>query len=100
MTSPNLFIVDDLPHGWLFPQVTAVVQHGGWAAHMEELRVGNRRPGITRRTAQHLADAMRKTVENDALCTRAAALGQKISDEAGVRRAVGRIERYVAWGRM
>lgn len=119
--APNLFVVDDAPHDWLFPQMAAVVHHGGagttaaalragvpniitpfapndqpaWAARVAALAVGIRLPAIKRLTAQRLADAMHKAVDDDALRTRAAPLGQEIRAEAGVQRAVEIIERHV-----
>ena len=119
--APNRFVIDDAPHDWLLPQMAAVVHHGGagttaaalragvpnvitpfapndqpaWAARVVALEVGIRLPAIKRLTAQRLADAMRKAMDDDTLRTHAAALGQKIHAEAGVQRAVAIIERHV-----
>jgi sterol 3beta-glucosyltransferase len=36
----RLFFVEDIPHGWLFPRVSAVVHHGGAGTTAEGLRAG------------------------------------------------------------
>jgi UDP:flavonoid glycosyltransferase YjiC (YdhE family) len=38
--SARLYLADDIPHGWLFPRVSAVVHHGGAGTTAEGLRAG------------------------------------------------------------
>jgi len=40
----DVFVVEDVPHGWLFPRVRAVVHHGGVGTLAAGLRAG--RPGV------------------------------------------------------
>jgi len=37
---PNVFVVDSIPHDWLFPQVAAVIHHGGAGTTAAGLRAG------------------------------------------------------------
>ena len=39
-TLPNVFVVDDVPHLWLFPRLAAVVHHGGAGTTAAGLRAG------------------------------------------------------------
>jgi UDP:flavonoid glycosyltransferase YjiC (YdhE family) len=120
-TPPNVFVVDNVPHAWLFPRMAAVIHHGGagttgaglragvpsiltafagdqmaWAERVVKLGVGPRVPGIKQLTAEKLAEAMQTAVTDSALRARAAALGEKIRAEYGVGRAVEVIERHAA----
>ncbi len=36
----NVFIIDSVPHDWLFPQIAAVVHHGGSGTTFEACRAG------------------------------------------------------------
>ncbi|MDA0242846.1 MAG: glycosyltransferase [Chloroflexi bacterium] len=120
--SERVFVVDNVPHAWLFPRMAAVVHHGGagttaagfragvpnlitpfaldqyaWADLATELGV---RPknlgGIKRLTAEKLADAIRVAVHDEGLKARATALGQQIRAENGVARAVEIIEQHAS----
>jgi sterol 3beta-glucosyltransferase len=117
----NVFFVQDVPHAWLFPQMAAVVHHGGagttaaslragvpsiviplagdqhaWAGRVTGLGVGLRHASLTRLTVDGLAQAIQTAVNDQALRARAAALGEKIRAEHGVERAVALIERQAA----
>lgn len=118
-TSPNVFVVQDVPHSWLFPRVAAVVHHGGagttgeglragvpniitpfapndqmaWAERVVALGIGPRVPGIKALTAEKLAEAINTAVSDSAMRARAAALGEKIRAEDGIAHAVEIIER-------
>jgi sterol 3beta-glucosyltransferase len=117
----NVCFVEDVPHAWLFGQMSAIVHHGGagttgaalragvpslvtpfladqsaWAERVVQLGVGPRLPGIGRLTAETLAAAMHTAVTNTALRDRAAALGEKIRAEDGVGTAVRLIEAHAA----
>jgi UDP:flavonoid glycosyltransferase YjiC (YdhE family) len=115
----DVLFVEDAPHSWLFPRMTAVMHHGGagstgaglragvpsivtpftgdqcaWAERVVHLGVGPRAPGIRSLTAEKLAAAINIAVNDSALRQRAAALGEKIRAENGVARAVEIIERH------
>lgn len=121
-TTADVFVVEDVPHAWLFPRVAAVVHHGGagttgaalradvpnivvpfasvdqvaWAERVATLGVGPRAPRISRLTAETLAEAITVAVNDAAMRARAAALGAAIRAEDGIGRAVELIERHAA----
>jgi UDP:flavonoid glycosyltransferase YjiC (YdhE family) len=112
--SPHpVYFVESLPHDWLLPRVAAVVHHGGagttaagiragvpsilvpigadqrlWAYRVETLGVGPNPIPRSQLTAERLAHAITQAVTDPAMCQRAAALGEKIRAENGVREAV------------
>lgn len=115
----TVFLIKDVPHGWLFPQMAAVVHHGGagttaaglragvpsvivphgmdqpmWGQRVAELGVGA--PPIPRKqlTAENLAGAIKIALQNEVVY-RARELGEKISGENGVARAVELINQYL-----
>jgi UDP:flavonoid glycosyltransferase YjiC (YdhE family) len=123
-TRPDRVLGDDVyltaaaPHSWLYPQVSAVVHHGGagttgsglraglptqilphradqsfWAARVHALGVGP--PAIPRRrlTVDRLATALRVLTRDWRMRERAADLGALICEEDGVGDAVGEIVR-------
>jgi UDP:flavonoid glycosyltransferase YjiC (YdhE family) len=115
---PNsIYMLDTIPHDWLFPRVAAVVHHGGvgttaaglragvpsllvpffgdqpfWGERVRALGVGP--AAIPRRdlTAERLARAIQEAVGDEALRRRAAEIGALIRAENGVGRAVAIIE--------
>lgn len=109
----DVFCADALPHDWLFPRVAAVVHHGGagttgaalragvpaivvpfttdqpfWGSRVAALGVGPTPIPRKRLTRERLADAFRRTVADEAMRARAAALGAQIRAEDGVAEAV------------
>jgi UDP:flavonoid glycosyltransferase YjiC (YdhE family) len=109
----HVFMVDSIPHEWLFPQMRAIVHHGGagttaaafragvpqvvcphfadqpfWARHVQKLGVGTKPVYMNKLTVDDLAGAIRQAVTDNDLRTRAAELGRKIRSEDGVSRAV------------
>lgn len=114
MASPGIIEIEGAPHDWLFPQMAAVVHHGGAGTSAEGLRAG--RPTAIfpsnfgdqlfwgrrvralgagpepvpqkRLTAEGLAAAIRAITEDDGMRRRAAELGKEIRSEDGVARAV------------
>lgn len=109
----NVFVLDAVPHDWLFPQVAAVVHHGGagttaaglragkpsiicpflgdqpfWGGLVQQLGVGPKPIPQKRLTADRLAEAIREAVQDVAMQNRADELGKKIRAEDGVARAV------------
>jgi sterol 3beta-glucosyltransferase len=121
----SVIVVDEVPHDWLFPQLAAVVHHGGagttaaglraglptvivaffgdqffWGWRVHELGVGPH--WITRRKLKvdNLAEAIGMAVRDEGMRRRAAALGVRIRAEEGVTNAVSMIEKYAATGRI
>ncbi|MFZ6028546.1 MAG: glycosyltransferase [Chloroflexota bacterium] len=109
----DIFVVDSVPHDWLFPQMTAIVHHGGAGTTAAALRAG--KPGVIcpfvgdqffwgrrvaalgagpapipqrKLTAERLAEAIQKAVTDPLIQSRSAALGEKIRAEDGVGQAV------------
>ena len=107
------FMIDSIPHSWLFPRVAAVVHHGGagttaaglragvpavvvpffgdqpfWGQRVAELGVGPKPVPRKKLTVERLAEAIQAAVTDDAMRQRAADLGSKIRAEDGVGRAV------------
>lgn len=118
-TPPDVFFVDDVPHAWLFPRMAAVVHHGGagttaaglragvpgiivpfggdqssWADLVIKSGVGPPAGAVQRLTPEKLANAIHTAVNDSALRSRAAAMGEKIRAENGIARAVEVVESY------
>jgi UDP:flavonoid glycosyltransferase YjiC (YdhE family) len=116
---PTMLRVTDVPHAWLFDQVSAVVHHGGagttaatlragvpsvvvphvfdqfyWAARTRRLGVGPRAVPRRRLTEEGLASAISLAVGDTALRERAAALGAQIRGEDGPAEAIRLVESY------
>jgi UDP:flavonoid glycosyltransferase YjiC (YdhE family) len=110
--SDDVLTITSAPHDWLFPRVSAVVHHGGagttaaglragrptlvvpffadqpfWGRRVHELGAGPEPLSPKKLTADRLAQAILQTVTDPAIETRAGALGEKIREEDGVRRA-------------
>jgi UDP:flavonoid glycosyltransferase YjiC (YdhE family) len=117
----EVFVADSLPYDWLFPRLTAVVHHGGagttglalragvpaivvpftvdqpfWGSRVAALGVGPRPIPRKRLTQKGLADALRRTVADEAMRARAAALGDRIRAEDGVAAAVEIFGRFAS----
>jgi sterol 3beta-glucosyltransferase len=117
--SDNLYSLGYIPHTWLFPQMAAVVHHGGagttgtglwagvpsiivphlgdqpfWAKRIIELGVGPN--PIPRRllSADRLATAITHAVTDKDMQARAAAMGERIRNEDGIGRAIEIIEGF------
>lgn len=109
----TVFMVDEVPHDWLFPRMKAVVHHGGagttaaglragkptvicpflgdqpfWGRVVFERGLGPRPIPQWQLTAALLSAAIRVAVGDDRIRERAAALGGQIRAEDGVGRAV------------
>lgn len=114
----SIFVTDSIPHRWLFPQMAAVVHHGGsgttgaacwggvpsivvphnfdqpfWGQRLARLGVGPPPVFRSNLTAERLAEAITVSVTDEAMRHRAAELGEKIRGEDGVSRAVEIVER-------
>lgn len=119
----SAFLVDSVPHAWLFPRVAASVHHGGagttgatlragipsvivpfgadqpfWAWLVADRGLGA--PPIPRRrlTAASLARALTSVLEDASIRERAAAMGERIRREDGVGRAVEILDGFLRRG--
>ncbi|GAA2428245.1 glycosyltransferase [Actinomadura vinacea] len=113
----DVFVVDDVPHTWLFPRMAAVVHHGGagttaaglragaptvvcpffgdqayWGRRVAALGAGPRPLPIRRLTVSGLAAAIRQAVGDPRIRRRAAELGRRISAENGVSNACAALD--------
>jgi UDP:flavonoid glycosyltransferase YjiC (YdhE family) len=109
----SIMRVDYVPHDWLFPQVAAVVHHGGagttaagmragvptivvpffgdqpfWGWRVQELGVGPKPVPRKALTAEKLAEAIDQATQSAVFREKAAQLGARIQAEDGVQRAV------------
>jgi sterol 3beta-glucosyltransferase len=115
----RMLVVDDVPHDWLFPQVAAVVHHGGAGTTAAALRAGvpagvvshigdqpywGRRihelgVGATPIPRHHFGaarlDQMLAELAAPCLAVKAAQLGEQLRAERGIERAVAFIERWL-----
>lgn len=115
-SADDIFVVDSVPHDWLFPQMAAVVHHGGagttaaalragkpnvicpfvgdqpfWGRRIAALGVGPAPILKSRLTAERLADGIRKAANDQSIQSKARMYGQIIRSENGVENAVGLI---------
>ena len=113
--------IDSIPHDWLFPQMAAIVHHGGagttaaalragvpsivipfiadqsfWGHRLAMLGVAPKPIPRKKLTAKGLATAIRIAVEDKMMRQQAAILGQKICSEDGVSQAVKAFHQYIA----
>ncbi len=123
--SDEILLLNSTPHDWLFPQMAAVVHHGGagttaaglragvptittptygdqffWGQRIAELGAGP--PPIPRKhlTADRLATAIRRATNDHWMHERARVMAQRVGAEEGVTRAVRLIEGILgAWNR-
>ena len=116
----SVFVIDSVPHDWLFPRMTAVVHHGGasttaagcragvpsliipflgdqffWGERLVDLGVGPLPIPYKELSASRLADAIQVAISDEAMRTRAIALGKRIKEEDGVANAVSAFERHL-----
>jgi sterol 3beta-glucosyltransferase len=120
----DMCAIDAAPHDWLFPQMAAVVHHGGAGTVAAALRAGVPQVGVpswgdqifwarraaalgvgppplprTRLRADSLAAALERALDDPRTRRRAAALAAIIAGEDGVGRAVAAIEARFPDGR-
>jgi sterol 3beta-glucosyltransferase len=109
----SVFLVNSVPHSWLFLRVAAVVHHGGagttaaglragvpsavipffgdqpfWGERIAALGVGPKPIPRKQLTVENLANAIQTVVTDQTMRQRAAALGKKIQAENGIAKAV------------
>jgi len=113
----DVLAVRDVPHSWLFPQMAAVVHHGGagttaaglragvpavvcpffgdqpyWAERVAALGVGPRPVPFSSLTVPRLANAIRQAVQSQDIWRNASALGRRIRSEDGLTHACNVLE--------
>lgn len=112
----RLYVLDAVPHDWLFPRCSVVVHHGGagtthealrwgrasvvcpvfgdqpfWARRVAALGAGPAPLSQKRLTAKRLAEAV-SAAQGPAMTAQAAAVGTKIRTEAGAETAAALID--------
>lgn len=116
-TEPDIFVLESVPHEWLFPRMAAIVHHGGagtagaslragvptiviphksdqpfWGHRVAQLGVGPQPIARKKLNADNLADAIRTTINDETMRQRAKVLGEHIRAENGIGEAVKVIE--------
>ncbi|MGD1910152.1 MAG: glycosyltransferase [Rivularia sp. (in: cyanobacteria)] len=109
----TIFQIDNIPHSWLFPQMSCIVHHGGagttaatfrsgvpvvivpffgdqpfWAYQAAKLGVSPPMINKNNLTVETLAQAIATAIENQSIGKKAAILGEKIRSENGVAKVV------------
>jgi sterol 3beta-glucosyltransferase len=117
LLSPNVFVADTVPHGWLFPRAAAVVHHGGagttaqglragkptvivpfvldqpfWAARVRARGLGPEPIPRKKLTTERLAHAITLATADPTIKQRAAACGKAIRSENGLENALAAIK--------
>lgn len=115
----NIFVIKEIPHDWLFPQVAAVIHHGGagttaaglragkptiicpffgdqpfWGKKVYTLGVGAKPIPQKQLTAKKLAAAITKVTTDLTIQQRAAILGEKLRAEDSIAKTIDFIERF------
>lgn len=115
----DVFVLESVPHSWLFPRMAAVVHHGGagttaeglragvpnlvlpfvldqpfWGARLKALGVGPDPIPQKKLSAESLATAIHTAVTDSAMQARAKATGQAIRAENGLANAVKITQHY------
>lgn len=108
--SADILVVDQVPHAWLFPQMAAVVHHGGagttaaglragkptvviphgndqfaWGKRVYELKVGSKPIPRKKLSVQRLSDAITFAL-SDPIKENAKVIGEKIRQENGTEK--------------
>jgi UDP:flavonoid glycosyltransferase YjiC (YdhE family) len=116
----TVYLLDYAPYSWLFPQMAAVIHHGGsgttgfgfwagvptiltpflfdqfyWARRIEALGIGPAPVPQKKLTAEKLAKAVETAVSDPDIRQRAAELGQIIRQEDGIGQAVNLVEQIL-----
>ena len=113
----TVFMIDSIPHAWLFSRVAAVAHHGGasttaaglragvpsivipflgdqhfWGRRVHDLGVGPAPIPRSKLTVDRLAQAIQEAITNTTMRRRAAELGSKIQSEDGIANAAAIIQ--------
>lgn len=116
----SIYLLEDVPHDWLFPRVAAAIHHGAagttaatlnagipsvvvpffadqptWGERLEQLGISPATHPVSELTSEQLAGSIRSVVQNDSFRERAQALRAQIQEENGVDRAVSIMESYL-----
>ncbi|KAJ7670244.1 hypothetical protein B0H17DRAFT_948984 [Mycena rosella] len=114
---PECYLLDKVPHDWLFPLIDACVHHGGagttgaslragiptvikpwfgdqyfWASRVQKLGAGIRLSSLH---TQEFSEALIKATTSRVMKEKAAAVGEKIRAEDGVHTAIHTIYTYL-----
>jgi UDP:flavonoid glycosyltransferase YjiC (YdhE family) len=117
----NVFSMDFAPHDWLFPQMAAIVHHGGsgttaetlrsgvpsivvsfwieqryWGRKIANLGVGPAPISYGGLTSEKLAGKISTVLASQGMRQRATALAQKIRSEDGIGRGVAVVNNYLS----
>jgi sterol 3beta-glucosyltransferase len=109
----NIYLIDNVPHDWLFPRMKAVVHHGGagttaaglragkptvvlpffgdqpfWGNRVYNLGVGPKPISQKKLTVERLSEAIDAVRSDHVMLRNAQTLGEKIRSEDGVTRAI------------
>ncbi len=109
----SIYMIDSVPHSWLFPRVSAVIHHGGasttaaglragvpavvvpffgdqpfWGQRVADLGVGPKPIPRKKLTVERLASAIQEAVANEGMRQRAVEVGKQIQTENGIDSAV------------
>ncbi|KDO83748.1 hypothetical protein CISIN_1g0064121mg, partial [Citrus sinensis] len=115
----NIFLLEDCPHDWLFPQCSAVVHHGGagttatglkagcpttvvpffgdqffWGDRVQQKGLGPAPIPISQLTVENLSNAVRFMLQPE-VKSRAMELAKLIENEDGVAAAVDAFHRHL-----
>ena len=116
----DVFKIESVPFDWLFPQIAAVIHHGGagtmaaalragipsfvtpfaadqpfWGQQVANLGAGYPPIPGKKLTVEKLVAAIQAVISNESMKARSLALGEKIRSEDGVARAVELFHRYL-----
>jgi sterol 3beta-glucosyltransferase len=116
----SIHLIDEAPHDWLFPRMSAIIHHGGagttaaalragkpnivtpfiadqpfWGRRIEALNAGPAPIPQKKLTIENLTDAVHKAVNDPTILQSAEALGEKIRSEDGITNAIDLINRYI-----
>ncbi|MCA9915492.1 MAG: glycosyltransferase family 1 protein, partial [Anaerolineae bacterium] len=116
----TIFLLDYAPFRWLFPQMKAIVHHGGsgttglalqsgrpslvvpftadqpfWGQRTQQLGAGPAAIPFSKLTRDKLVTAIRQMIDNPSIEAQAQALRNQMIDEDGVQRAVEIISAYL-----
>ncbi|ODN84084.1 hypothetical protein, variant [Cryptococcus amylolentus CBS 6039] len=118
---PEIFAIDSIDHGWLFPKIDAACHHGGagttgaslragiptiikpffgdqafWAERVESLNVGS---AIRKLDSEQLAKALVKATSDEKQIAKAKDVGEVVRRENGVARAIEAIYRDLEYAK-
>jgi len=116
----TVFLLGNIPHTWLFPQMTAIIHHGGagttgtalsagvpniviphfgdqyfWGRRVAELGAGPEPIARKKLSVERLTQAISAATTDRKIMERASAIGSQIRAEDGVGRAVEVIRKYI-----